>query len=179
MASSSSATATASTTATSSVRSISDIRAPLWDFVTLLGEKDDGGGNVEWKCNYCNAVRTSSYTRVEAHLLQRPRQGIAMCKKVKIEDQNEMRKTVAEAKERVERSKQKMVSLPTSTNSKKKRSGPISALEKAWKMDQRKHLDALIGRAFYSGGMQCKLQNMYISIKCSTTAVILQYCFLC
>uniref|UniRef100_A0A0A9CP58 Uncharacterized protein n=1 Tax=Arundo donax TaxID=35708 RepID=A0A0A9CP58_ARUDO len=105
-----------------------------------------------------------------------------MCKKVKIEDQNQMRKTVAEAKERVERSKKKMVSLPTSsTNSnKKKRSGPISALEIAWKMDQRKHLDALIGRAFYSGGMQCKLQNMYISIfKCSTTAVILQYCFLC
>ncbi|GJN00951.1 hypothetical protein PR202_ga18178 [Eleusine coracana subsp. coracana] len=38
------------------------------------------------------------------------------------------------------------------SNSKKKR-GPASALEKAWAMQDRKHLDALIARSFYSGGI--------------------------
>jgi hypothetical protein len=38
-------------------------------------------------------------------------------------------------------------------------------LEKSWAMQDRKHLDALIARAFYSGGMQDRkhLENSFFA----------------
>ncbi|GJN41273.1 hypothetical protein PR202_gn00621 [Eleusine coracana subsp. coracana] len=60
------------------------------------------------------------------------------------------RAIVAAAAAELDRSKPKLVSLPTSNNN-KRRSGPPSEMEKAWKMDQRNDMDSLIARSFYSG----------------------------
>jgi hypothetical protein len=39
------------------------------------------------------------------------------------------------------------------SSAQKNKRGPGSMLEKSWQMQDRKHLDALIARAFYSGGI--------------------------
>ncbi|GJM95867.1 hypothetical protein PR202_ga12650 [Eleusine coracana subsp. coracana] len=115
-----------------------DIKAPLWDHVTIV-ERGTGEGNTRWKCKYCPYNGFSSYTRVEAHLLQIRGKGVGCCPKVSVEMLSEMRREFK-------------APAPCGGNSKKKR-GPANALEKAWAMQDRKHLDALIARSFYSGGI--------------------------
>jgi len=101
--------------------------------------------------------KLSSYTRVEAHLLQKGGRGIGKCPNVTYEMLSEMRKEIERCKNLVERSKSRTVSLPiapsssnTADSNKRNKRGPISALEKAWALEDRKHLDALISRAIYS-----------------------------
>jgi len=81
MATSSNASATAggaSTNASGSTGSAStvDIKAPLWAYVNILEKPKTGGSNVLWKCKYCSMEKFTSYTRVEAHLLQKSGRGI-------------------------------------------------------------------------------------------------------
>ncbi|GJN11693.1 hypothetical protein PR202_ga29903 [Eleusine coracana subsp. coracana] len=147
-----------SSSAASPTSSNTDIRAPLWDHVTIL-EKAPSGGNTKWKCNYCefNGFSSYTYTGVEAHLLQIKNKGIGICTKMTFELLSQLRGDVQRCKDLVQRSKQKNVPLPTapapSDDGKKKKRGPASALEKYWVMQYHKHLDALIARAFYSGGV--------------------------
>ena len=45
---------------------------PLWKYVTRKdgpGAKLGGGGNVSWRCNFCNHEFMSTYFRVKGHLL--------------------------------------------------------------------------------------------------------------
>ena len=101
-----------------------DIKALLWDHVTILERPKTGGGNAFWRCNYCGLEKTSSYTRVEAHLLQITGRGITKCAKVTYEMLSSMRSEVERCKDLVERSKARVVSLPvppSSSNSSKKR----------------------------------------------------------
>ncbi|KAJ1257224.1 hypothetical protein BS78_K172500 [Paspalum vaginatum] len=90
----------------------------------------------------------------------------------------DMRKEVQRCKELVERERTRYVSLPTGparsneTTAMKKKRGPASTLEKAWDLDNRRHLDALLARAFYSGGISFNFaRNPYfreaISFACS------------
>ena len=72
-ATSASASAAASSSVGSGARQITDIRAPLWDHVTILEKPKLGGGNILWRCNYCPFSKSTSYTSVEAHLLQKLR----------------------------------------------------------------------------------------------------------
>jgi len=55
--SSASAGASASASASASIGSEAthtiDIKAPLWDHVTILEKAKTGGGNTLWRCNYC------------------------------------------------------------------------------------------------------------------------------
>jgi hypothetical protein len=90
----------------SSFGTSTDIKAPLWDHV-LVTERSLAGGNTRWKCKYCNFIGFSSYTRVEAHLLQIKGRGIAPCPKVAFEMLSEMRNEVERCKELVKR-KQKL-----------------------------------------------------------------------
>jgi len=142
-----------------------DIKAPLWDHVTILERPKAGGGNASWRCNYCGLEKCTSYTRVEAHLLQKSGKGIGKCPKVTYEMLSQMRMDVERCQELVERAKQRTVSLPvapSSVNNSKKKRGPASILEKSWALEDRKHLDALIVRAMYSGGISFNfLRNPY------------------
>jgi hypothetical protein len=133
-----------------------DIRASLWDHVHIT-ERAEVECNSKWKCRYYNYNGFSSYTRVEAHLLQIKNKGIPSYAKVTHEILTQMRKEVEKCKDLVERSKVKGVSMPTApsqrdaSSAKKNKRGPGSMLEKSWQMQDHKHLDALIARAFYSG----------------------------
>jgi len=151
-----SGTASASGSVGSGATRTTDIKAPLWDHVTILERPKAGGGNASWRCNYCGLEKCTSYTRVEAHLLQKSGKGIDKCPKVTYEMLSQMRMDVERCQELVERAKQRTVSLPvapSSVNNSKKKRGPASILEKSWALEDRKHLDALIVRAMYSGGI--------------------------
>ena len=173
MATSSNASATAggaSTNASGSTGSAStvDIKAPLWAYVNILEKPKIGGSNVLWKCKYCSMEKFTSYTRVEAHLLQKSGRGIIKCDKMPYEVLCEMKREVKRCEELVQRGKARTVSMPTapapapSGNTSKKKRGPASALEKAWALEDRKHLDALIVRSIYSGGISFNfLRNPY------------------
>jgi hypothetical protein len=100
--------------------------------------------------------KNNSYTRVEAHLLQIKGKGISPCPNVTYQMLCAMRREVDKCKDLVERGKKNTVSLPvapSASNSNKKKRGPPSELEKSWALQDRKHLDALIVRAMYSGGI--------------------------
>ncbi|GJN00319.1 hypothetical protein PR202_ga17743 [Eleusine coracana subsp. coracana] len=150
------ATSTSSSAASASSTSSSDIKAPLWDHVNIV-ERAPVGGNTKWQCKYCNHKGFSSYTRVEAHLLQISGKGINPCPKVTFEMLSEMRNEIQRCKELVQRAKTRQVSMPTAPasrdGSKRNKRGPISALAKSWALQDCKHLDALIARSFYSGGI--------------------------
>jgi hypothetical protein len=161
---------------------VTDPRAPLWDHVNILEKAKPGasGGKILWQCKYCKISKATSYTRVEAHLLQMKNKGVALCPKVSYEMLSDMRREVQRCKELVERERTRYVPLPTgsapstsnATTAMKKKRGPASALEKAWDLDNRRHLDALLARAFYSGGISFNFaRNPYfreaISFACS------------
>ena len=63
-ATSASASAAASSSVESGARQITDIRAPLWDHVTILEKPKPGGGKILWRCNYCPFSKSTSYTRI-------------------------------------------------------------------------------------------------------------------
>jgi hypothetical protein len=152
--------------ASSSSGTSTDIRAPLWDHVLII-KRAETSGNTRWKCKYCNYNGFSSYTRVKAHLLQIKSKGVALCAKVTFEQLTEMRA-------------KKTIPMPTapsqgdSSANKKNKRGSGCMLEKSWTMQDRKHLDALIARAFYSGGMQDRkhLENSFFACNNSLISCI-------
>ena len=64
--------------------------AALWKYVTKLEKVAGGGGNVTFRCNYCEIFFKGSYSRVQAHLLKLSNFGIQPCVKVGDKYQNEM-----------------------------------------------------------------------------------------
>ncbi|XP_030940040.1 uncharacterized protein LOC115964964 [Quercus lobata] len=155
-------------------KSSSENAAPLWKYVTRLEKASVGGGNVSFRCNYCEKIFKGSYSRVKAHLLKLPKFGIQACAKVGDEYQNEMQKLEDAFEESSRRLKKpKLVSLPTdsptspnwdSRESSTATSHPFfpkkkgvgignSPLERAFNNQCREQLDCLIARTFYSAGL--------------------------
>jgi hypothetical protein len=89
-----SGSASASASVGSTATNTSNIKAPLWDHVTILEKPKSGGGNTLWRCKYCPLEKLSSYSRVEAHLLQIKGKGISLCPKVSYEMLSAMRKEI-------------------------------------------------------------------------------------
>jgi organic hydroperoxide reductase OsmC/OhrA len=75
----------------------------------IITERAPAGGNTKWKCKYCNYNGFSSYTQVEAHLLQIKSKGVETCAKVTFEMLAEMRKEVQRCKELVKRAKKNCI----------------------------------------------------------------------
>jgi len=138
-----------------------DLKTILWSHVEILDRGDATGGNVKWRCKFCSQISTSSYSRVKAHLLKISNQGIGLCKEVTVPILAQLKDEVNRAAAELERRKPKKVSLPHTASSssglglqeKRKRKGPLTALEKAWALDLRNQLDATIARMFYSAGL--------------------------
>ena len=70
--------------------SMLDDNAPLWVYVTKIEKSSGGGGNMSFKCNYCQNIYKGSYSRVKAHLLRIANVGIKGCPKVTAEHKLEM-----------------------------------------------------------------------------------------
>ena len=83
--------------------SIETAAAPLWKYVTELEKASVGGGNVVFRCNYCEKTFKESYSRVKTHLLKLSKFGIQPCAKVGDEYKESSRRL----------KKPKLVSLPT------------------------------------------------------------------
>ena len=92
----------------------SNSNTPLWNYVTKSDVSIEGGGNVGFVCNYCNASFKGSYSRVKAHLLKLSRQGIRSCLKVTTQNLAEMHKVVEDAQLKLQ---PKAVPLPPSSQS--------------------------------------------------------------
>ncbi|XP_048131980.1 uncharacterized protein LOC115732504 isoform X2 [Rhodamnia argentea] len=154
-----------------------DLNKPLWRFITKLANHGDAGGNCSWKCNFCEKDFKSSYTRIRAHLLMISGRGIAKCGKVEKQDLLEMERLDKEVNDRLQSNAPRNVPLPPSScssvqmdstfDSKKRKmgsgsgsgSGSGGAIEKAFNISQREHLDHLIARMFYSAGLPFNLAN--------------------
>ena len=94
--------------------SVETAATPIWKYVTKLEKVSVGGGNVAFRCNYCEKTFKGSYSRVKAHLLKLSKFGIQSCAKVGDEYQNEMHKLKDVYEESSLRLKKpKLVSLPT------------------------------------------------------------------
>ena len=50
--------------------SMLDGNAPLWTYVTEIEKSSGGGGNMSFKCNYCQEIYKGSYSRAKTHLLR-------------------------------------------------------------------------------------------------------------
>jgi len=110
---------------------------------------------------YGNAsIARLSYSRVKSHLLRITGGGIKICPKVTKSVLGQLKNEVAKAADDTDKSKPKDVPLPVPTTTagfsmkKRARRGSASALEKAFDMETRNQLDAMIARLFYSGGLQ-------------------------
>jgi hypothetical protein len=134
---------------------------PLWNHVVLL-ERAGAGGNARWRCKYCKGEYGGSYSRVKSHLLRVQGTGIKICMKVTRDILDQLNKEVAKAKDVSDKSKEKDVPLPTagtqnvrssSTGYPMRKRMRCSAIEKAFDMDTRNTMDALIARLFYSCGL--------------------------
>lgn len=68
---------------------------PLWKYVTREvgpSSKGKGGGNVNWRCNFCQSTFTRTYFRVKGHLLALPGCGVGACTQVPLQKRKEMEK---------------------------------------------------------------------------------------
>ncbi|XP_075659254.1 uncharacterized protein LOC142629158 [Castanea sativa] len=118
--------------------------APLWKYVTKLEKAAAGGGNVTFKCNYCEKTFKGSYSRVKAHLLKLSNCGIQPCGKVGDEYLNEMQKLEDAYEESTRRLKKpKLVSLPSDSPSSPHLGPNLSSTA----------TNSLIARTFYSAGL--------------------------
>lgn len=143
----------------------------------VKGERTPGGGgNYSFKCNFCNQTKHGSYTRVRAHLLRLSGKGVSICEKVSDEDIERMKKYEREAecfKESLKAKKppfstqpisshtSEATSMPPSFENFKKRK-PDNPILGCFNMQARKHLDSLIARMFYTGGLPFNLaRNPY------------------
>ena len=70
-------------TETESEKSLAEtVATPLWKYVTKLEKASVGGGNVAFRCNYCEKTFKGSYSRMKAHLLKLSKFEIQPCVKV-------------------------------------------------------------------------------------------------
>ncbi|XP_075640296.1 putative transcriptional regulator tpeD [Castanea sativa] len=118
--------------------------APLWKYVTKLEKAAAGGGNVTFKCDYCEKTFKGSYSRVKAHLLKLSNCGIQPCGKVGDEYLNEMQKLEDAYEESTRRLKKpKLVSLLSDSPSSPHLGPNLSSTA----------TNSLIARTFYSAGL--------------------------
>ncbi|KAG5531582.1 hypothetical protein RHGRI_026259 [Rhododendron griersonianum] len=157
-----------------------DENAPLWDYVTKLIKRGEGGNNTKFKCNLCNIEFQGSYMRVKAHLLLTKDKGIRVCSVVK--ERSELLVEIKKAHEEAEKKKimaqPKNVPLPPPSTSiggvggfrledydpepKKRKAAGNSPLEKGMNMGARETLHSHIARMFYSASLPFHLaRNPY------------------
>ncbi|KAI8568418.1 hypothetical protein RHMOL_Rhmol02G0197800 [Rhododendron molle] len=158
-----------------------DENAPLWDYVTKLIKRGEGGNNTKFKCNVCNLDFQGSYMRVKTHLLLTKDKGIRLCSVVKERSELlvEIRKAHEEAENRKIMAQPKNVPLPPPSTTiggvggfrlegydpepKKRKAVGNSPLKKAMNMGAQETLHSHIARMFYSAGLSFHLaRNPYL-----------------
>ena len=146
---------------------------PLWKYVTRKdgpGAKLGGGGNVSWRCNFCNHEFKSTYFRVKGHLLALPSCGISSCKAVTANQRRDMEREdhvglgkVAEASKKKEydplpflrKSSSTKTPLPPSIHGRgdtyqtRKRQSTGGPMDRIFQQEAREEVDLTIAFFFY------------------------------
>ena len=146
-----------------------DPRYPLWRHVKKIQPNGRGGGNAKSECLFCEKIIPGSYTRVRAHLLKIPNQGVETCRKVTVPILEQLHREVAEAEALVNGRQPNNIPLPTQTGSagttsNKGKRRKQTGIEESFHTENRQQADALIARMFYSGGMHPRFLQLYICI---------------
>eukprot|EP00253_Pinus_taeda_P034875 PITA_34875 len=146
---------------------------PLRKYVTRedgTSTKGKGGGNVQWRCNFCHIAFKSTYFHVKGHLLALPGCGIAACKAVSLQKRKEMEKesTVGmenvAAKSRKTKNEDPLPFLKKGTakfpfessiggQAAKRREITLGPMDKIFQKEKRKELDLTIAFFFYQNFM--------------------------
>lgn len=135
---------------------------PLWNHVKVISTPQRGGGNRVWSCNYCSKTVTGSYSKVKAHLLRIPNQGVEVCKALSDDvqralnqehEKTEWRKTQNDYNAR---KKAEYVSLPCGSDlsQPKRKKG---SLENSFNMQLRDTADKEAARMFYASALPFNL----------------------
>ena len=147
-----------------------DPRYPLWRHVKKIQPNGRGGGNAKSECLFCEKIIPGSYTRVRAHLLKIPNQGVETCRKVTVPILEQLHREVAEADAIVNGRQPNNIPLPTQTGSagarvsKQAKRKKQTGIAESFHAELRQQADALIARMFYSGGMHFRFLQLYICI---------------
>ena len=91
---------------------ICDPKYPLWRHVNKIKNNGPDGGNAVLECKFCGKQISGSYTRIRAHLLKIPHQGVSICKQVTVPVLQQLREEVAYVEAAISNSKPKSVPLP-------------------------------------------------------------------
>jgi hypothetical protein len=148
------------------VNEIYDPRYPLWKYVKKIENNGPDGGNAVIECTFCGKQISDSYTRIRAHLLKIPNQDMLISKRVTVPILGQLRKEVADADEAISNSKPKNVPLPVQigqstglpssggTSGQSKGRKRQSGIDESIFCERRQIANALVGRMFYTGGME-------------------------
>ncbi|KAL6541849.1 hypothetical protein OROGR_011335 [Orobanche gracilis] len=134
---------------------IQNTSKPLWRYVTQCEIAGNGGGGVTWECNFCHLKKTSTFPKVRSHLLREKNKEITPCE-VTPKNLADMRTLLELEKENETATALKKVPLPpfamfsgelyTGHDSKRRKEsgGSSSSLQKAFNLQGRNQLHALI-----------------------------------
>jgi len=145
------------------VNEICDPKYPLWRHVNKIENNGPDGGNAVLECKFCGKQISGSYTRIKAHLLKIPHQGVSICKQVTVPVLQQLREEVAYVEAAISNSKPKSVPLPIQigsiglppsrgTNAQSKRRKRQSGIDESFFHERRQIADALVGRKFFRYG---------------------------
>jgi hypothetical protein len=128
------------------VNEIYDPRYPLWKYVKKIENNGPDGGNAVIECTFCGKQISDSYTRIRAHLLKIPNQGVLISKRVTVPILEQLRKVQIG----------QSTGLPSSggTSGQSKRRKRQSGIDESIFCERRQIANALVGRMFYTGGME-------------------------
>lgn len=132
----------------------------LWKYMERGAATSQGGGNKRITCKLCKATWVGSYTRVRAHLLHIPTNGVGSCPKVDAVMLEKLR-AFEEAKELMVQvaNRKPVVPLPNSEEFGSKKRKNDSALAKCFNKKARDELDCLIARCLYANGLSFNLMR--------------------
>ena len=167
----------------------------LKKYVSILEGRAKSRGNIEFKCNFCHGEFKGSYFRIKADLPSIPDQGISVCT-IKTQKVAELQTEVDEVDMRLERAMPKKVALlPSQISSnlvmvgqqnmgivsaspftiegyeqRKRKTWPISQIEKSYNNEACQHLHKEIARLFFSVGLPFHIARNPYSISAFTYA---------
>ncbi|XP_049933543.1 uncharacterized protein LOC116252633 [Nymphaea colorata] len=131
---------------------------PLWGYVQKKGKAHGGGGNVIFECSFCRKEFTGTYTRVKAHLLHMKGNGIQLCKNIKPDSVNELKKEQEQYDMKRSGKQSGFLNIPSvllhddTVHEQKKRNLDTfqKSIEQTFALQKRQELDRKVGTFFFS-----------------------------
>lgn len=150
---------------------------PMWNHISVISVLG-GGGNRTWICNYCSKKVVGSFSKVKAHLLKLPNNGVAPCKSIsrdvlqQLKQEHDQVQSRKDHEDYVNKQKADYISLPKGSDllqHKKRKGKEIGPLEKSFNNNMRDKADKICARMFYASGLAFNLVRSPFFIDYSRT----------